>query len=59
MTNLKGFYSSSKLKDAIHSFIATHIIASKENKELKDAFLAMDINNDGKLSKHEMLLMYR
>lgn len=59
MTNLKGFYSSTKLKDAIHCFIATQIINSKENKELKDAFLAMDVNNDGKLDKQEMLVLYK
>jgi calcium-dependent protein kinase len=58
LTNIKGFASSAKLKDAIHCFIATQLIASKETKELTDAFMAMDVNGDGRLSKEEMLAMY-
>jgi Ca2+-binding EF-hand superfamily protein len=55
---MKGFNSSAKLKDAIHCFIAAQMISAKDTKELKEAFLAMDKNNDGKLSKEEMLAMY-
>jgi Ca2+-binding EF-hand superfamily protein len=58
LSNIKGFNSSAKLKDAIHCFIATQMMASKETRELKEAFLSMDVNKDGRLDKEEMLLMY-
>jgi calcium-dependent protein kinase len=54
LTNISAFNSSTKLKNAIHTFVATQIVTSKEIKDLKDAFLAMDKNCDGHLSKAEM-----
>jgi hypothetical protein len=49
LSTIRTFNSSVKLKDAIHCFIAKEMIASKETKEMKNAFLAMDINKDGTL----------
>lgn len=59
LTNLKGFNGASKLKDAIHTFIATQIATQADLKDLREAFQTIDRNGDGKVSREELLAKYR
>ncbi|KAM3131260.1 hypothetical protein pb186bvf_016578 [Paramecium bursaria] len=56
--NLQRFYSTSKIKDAIKLFIITQAMTLKEKEELQKQFRAMDINNDGTLSREELMNLY-
>lgn len=58
ITNLKQFHSSTKLKDAVYTFIASHCLTSADTKEMREAFVAIDSNGDGKLSREEMMAEY-
>jgi len=42
----------------VHTFITTHILTSKDTKELRDVFRKIDLDSDGKLSKSELLTHY-
>ena len=53
-TNLAAFNARSRLKDALFSFIVTHVISSKDLEEAKRMFGKMDRNGDGKLSREEV-----
>ena len=57
-TNLKSFFNSNKLRDAVQTFIATQCISAHDTKKLTEAFKAIDTNGDGKLSKEELLSHY-
>jgi calcium-dependent protein kinase len=59
LTNLKAFNNTCKLKDAIHTFIATQVITQADMKELRDSFRSIDKNGDGRISKEELLEKYR
>lgn len=54
INNLKSFNSTVKFRDAIRTLIATHIINIKDAKNLRNAFIAMDSDGDGKLNKEEI-----
>lgn len=58
MENLKNFHSSNKLRDAVRTFITTQCLSSQDTKQLREVFRAIDINDDGKLSKEELLKHY-
>lgn len=58
ITNLRQFHSSTKLKDAVYTFIASHCLASTDTKEMREAFVTIDLNGDGKLSREELLAEY-
>jgi calcium-dependent protein kinase len=53
-TNLQEFHCRNKLHSAITAFISNQIISSKETKDLRELFKAMDLNGDGKLSREEL-----
>ena len=59
LSNLKGFNGASKLKDAIHTFIATQIATQADLKDLREAFQTLDKNGDGRVSREELLTKYR
>lgn len=59
LDDLKAFNSSSKLKDAVHIFLATQIITHEETKQLKENFISLDKNGDGKISRAELYTQYR
>lgn len=59
LTNLRKFNATEKLKGAVHIFLATHVLSSKDLKELKESFHAMDVNGDGILSKQELVKAYK
>ena len=56
--NLRRFNSSTKLKEAVHTFICTHIIGSQELKRLSDMFKAYDHDADGVLSPRDLLTQF-
>jgi calcium-dependent protein kinase len=56
--NLRAFNASSKLRDAVYTFLATNVIAQTELKQLRETFQSVDINSDGKLSRDELLKLY-
>lgn len=56
--NLKNFQASTKLRDAVHTFITTQCISSQDTKDLRDIFISIDKNGDGKLSREELLEQY-
>ncbi|CAD8128593.1 unnamed protein product [Paramecium sonneborni] len=58
LQNLESFHNKSKLASAILQLISTQIMNSKEKKELIEGFKAIDKNNDGKLSKDELIQCY-
>ena len=55
LKNLKEFNASTKLQQAALTFLTTHLINKEEMTELQKAFQSLDKNNDGKLSKEELL----
>jgi calcium-dependent protein kinase len=55
LKNLKEFNASTKLQQAALTFLTTHLINKEEMNQLQMAFQALDKNNDGKLSKQELL----
>ena len=58
LVSLKEFNASTKLKDAVHVYLATHVMSHHDMKTLKDCFRALDTNADGILSKNELLEGY-
>lgn len=58
LNNLRNFHNTNKLRDAVHTFIATQCLSAQDTKELREVFRAIDINGDGKLSKEELLNHY-
>ncbi|CAG9314706.1 unnamed protein product [Blepharisma stoltei] len=58
LSNLRNFHASSKLRDAVHTFIATQCMAPQDTKGLKEIFLIIDKNGDGKLSKEDLIDQY-
>lgn len=59
LEQLRSFHCASKLKDAVHTFIATQIITQSELNELRIAFQSLDKNGDGRVSREELLEKYQ
>ena len=53
--NLKKFNSERKLEIAVISYIANYLTSSQNNKTLRDTFQMLDKDNDGVLSKQELV----
>ena len=58
LANLQNFRADQKLKQAAFSYIASQLISKSEKERLAKIFKAIDSNNDGKLSKEEILNGY-
>lgn len=56
--SLEGFLSSTKIKDAVHLFLASQVISHEESRILTDQFRLLDKNSDGKISKEELIEKY-
>ena len=52
--NLQEFNSRNKLHGAITAFISSQVISNRDTKHIREAFKALDINSDGKISKDEL-----
>ena len=58
LRNLKAFEAKKQLKQVILSFISAHINQQEETKVLREAFLSVDVNGDGLLSREELIAAY-
>jgi len=58
LKNLKDFRTTSKLQKAILLYIISFFDMKDEKEELLKTFQELDINNDGTLTKQEMVLGY-
>ena len=54
--NLISFKSQLKIQQATFEFIVSHLSTQSELKKLQSAFVALDANGDGKLSREEIML---
>ncbi|CAG9310252.1 unnamed protein product [Blepharisma stoltei] len=55
INKLKAFHATSKLRDAVHTFITLQCISNQDTKILREVFRTMDKNGDGKISRGELL----
>ena len=53
--NLKTFSLTKKLQEATIQYIVTNLATPEELADLQRAFTALDINNDGKITRDELL----
>ena len=53
--NLKKFSLTKKLQEATIQYIVQHLATPDELADLQRAFTALDINNDGKITRDELL----
>jgi calcium-dependent protein kinase len=58
LENLKQFNCQSKLKEAVHIFLASQIIGNEELKEIRKNFQALDKDGNGKITKSELMEEY-
>lgn len=59
LNQLKQFRAEQKLRDAFLTFMTSRMLTKEYEKELSDAFQAIDKNGDGKLSREELLEAYK
>ena len=59
LANLSRFETKSQLTRAIYFFMVTHCISMEEKKALTELFNRLDTNNDGVLSKDELVSGFR
>lgn len=59
LENLEKFHAQNKLEKSILTFITTNIMDDGSNKELIQVFKAIDKNNDGRLSREEIINGYK
>ncbi|CAG9312073.1 unnamed protein product [Blepharisma stoltei] len=52
--NLREFRSTLKLRDALLTFITSQLINHRELKDLRDAFVILDKDGDGKIGKEDL-----
>jgi calcium-dependent protein kinase len=59
LSQLRSFNATYKLKDAVYTYLATNVITQAEVKHLREAFLTVDVNSDGRLSRTELMRLYK
>ncbi|CAD8087698.1 unnamed protein product [Paramecium primaurelia] len=59
LKNLTEFSAKSKLKQALLTFMASQMIQPKEVEQIQEFFKQLDKNNDGKLSKEELVAAFQ
>mmetsp|Transcript_17878 Transcript_17878/g.17853 ORF Transcript_17878/g.17853 Transcript_17878/m.17853 type:complete len:254 (+) Transcript_17878:697-1458(+) len=52
--NLQDFRTTLKLRDALLTFITSQLVNYRELKELRDAFVILDHDGDGKIGKEDL-----
>lgn len=55
LTNLKNFSIKNKMQQAVFFFLINHTVTSKEKDQLSQTFKLLDTNNDGILTKEELI----
>jgi calcium-dependent protein kinase len=55
LNNLKKFNVKSKMQEAVYFFIIQNLTGKDEKQELITIFKALDLNNDGVISKEELM----
>lgn len=58
LKSLKSFQFHNKLKEAVNTYIASQCLSIHDTKELKSLFKDIDTNNDGLISKEELIEYY-
>ena len=58
LKHLAKFTSTSKLKDAVYTYLVTQIISKDELHRLTAVFKMIDVNGDGKITKAELVQQY-
>lgn len=58
LDRIRSFHKSTKLMEAMHTFIIFQIIAYEDLRELSSAFRALDLNGDGYIDQGELLKVY-
>lgn len=58
LSTLKAFHNTNKLKEAVRTYIASQCLNIHETKELTHLFNKIDSNQDGRLSKEEIIKYY-
>lgn len=53
--NIRNFNTKNKMQQSIYFFLVNHMASKDERRELINTFKALDTNNDGVLSKDELL----
>ncbi|CAK71862.1 unnamed protein product (macronuclear) [Paramecium tetraurelia] len=56
--HMRDFKISSQLQTAMLIYIADNLMSDQDKKKLMDEFMKFDLNNDGQLSKEELLSVY-
>jgi calcium-dependent protein kinase len=56
IANLKTFSIKSKMQEAVYYFIVNNLTTKDEKKEIIDIFKGLDLNNDGVISKEELMI---
>lgn len=57
--NLRNFRSSFRLKEAMKTFITSQILTSKDIKPIREVFSVIDSDNDGKISKENLVKYFK
>lgn len=55
LNKIGSFSTKNKLKQAVFTFIVTQIMNAQEKEEIEKAFKSLDTNNDGMLTKEELV----
>jgi len=59
LANVLRFHFSTKLQLAALTFITTQLLSLQDTKDLREVFRLMDKNGDGRISKTELVEVYR
>jgi calcium-dependent protein kinase len=57
--NLGRFTAQNKLKQATYAFIASQLVLKEEKHRIDELFCALDVNNNGRLSKNDIINGYK
>ena len=58
LNNMKNFKANKKLQEATLLFMVNFLVSREEKNELLNQFKALDLNNDGRVSREELTLGY-
>lgn len=59
LNNIRSFNTKNKMQKSIYFFLVNQLASKDERRALIATFKALDINNDGELSKDELLLGFK